>query len=308
MAQLATQVEYVVPRDKVVYHFDPGAMPVLEVEPGAAVLFETQDCFGGQLATEADPVTVIDMTYANPATGPVAIRGAEPGDSLVAEILEIRPGQRGFTTIFPGTGQLGHRFSKPVTKIVAVEDGIVHFGDRIRFPIRPMVGVIGVAPDRGPIATLHPGEHGGNMDDRFHESGTKVYLPVRAANALFAVGDMHATMGDAEICGTGVEVAGEVVIRFDLLKGKHTRFPISETADSWIAHGVAEQYADALQMACAEAATLLTGEWNLTLEEAFMLLSVRGDAGVCQSCQPCNVASTARMRVPKLEAVPRPFA
>ena len=308
MAQISAEIDYVIPRSDVTYSFDSGTPPVLEIEPGAIVLFETQDCFGGQIETEADLVTAIDMAYANPATGPVAIRGAEPGDSLIAEILQIHPGSRGFTTIFPGIGQLASDCAGPMTKLLPIEHGMVYFSDRVRFPVRPMMGVLGVAPDAGPVATLHPGQHGGNLDERFHRAGTTIYFPVRHAGALFAAGDMHASMGDGEICGTGVEVAGEVIIRFDLLKNKMARFPVSETRESWIAHGVAEQYAGALRVACQEAAALLTREWNLSMDEAFMLLSVRGDAGVCQSCQPCAVASTARMVVPKFAAIPGPFA
>jgi amidase len=205
-------------------------------------------------------------------------------------------------------GQLGDRFGEPATKIIPIEDGMILFSDQIRFPMRPMMGVLGVAPEAGSIATLHPGQHGGNLDDRLHGAGTKIYFPVRQAGGLFAVGDMHASMGDAEICGTGVEVAGEVVIRFDLLKGKSTKFPVSEIVDSWVAHGVAPQYREALQAACDEAADVLIREWGLSPAEAFMLLGIRGDAGVCQSCQPVTVASIARMVVPKLEGMAGPFA
>jgi amidase len=292
----------------VIYSFDRHATPVLEVDPGSVVLFETQDCFGGQLESETDLVTSIDFAYANPATGPVAVRGAEPGDSLVVEILSIQTSNRGFTTIAPGVGQLADRCAAPATKVFSIEDGVIHFTDRLHLPIRPMLGVIGVAPAADPVPTLHPGEHGGNLDDRYHAAGTTIYFPVRCSGGLFAVGDMHATMGDGEICGTGVEVPGEVMLRFSVLKGKMGRFPISETARHWITHGVGQNYPEALDAACQEAASLLTQEWHLTMEEAFMLLSVCGDAGVCQSCQPCSVASTARMMVPKLGSITGPFA
>src|SRR5206468_3990573 len=74
-------------------------------------------------------------------------------------------------------------------------------------------------------------------DNHLHGPGSKVYLPVRQPGGMFAVGDMHASMGDGEVCGTGVEIAGELVVRFDLVKGKQGRWPVTELRDSWVVHG-----------------------------------------------------------------------
>src|SRR3954449_6699927 len=93
-------------RDQVIWSFGPELEPVLEVEAGATVTFETNDCFTGQITSEDDLVTGIDMSRINSATGPVAVKGAEPGDSLIAEILDIRPIEWGVATLIPGFGQL----------------------------------------------------------------------------------------------------------------------------------------------------------------------------------------------------------
>src|SRR5438309_2154444 len=116
MPQGTTVIDHMIPRTDVVYRFAPDMEPVLTVDPGTVVLFQTDDCFGGQIQTESDRVTDINMEYANPATGPVAVRGAEPGDSLIVDILDVRPGSRGFTTIFPGVGQLAEWSDAPRTK------------------------------------------------------------------------------------------------------------------------------------------------------------------------------------------------
>lgn len=92
MQEFVGRVDHVLPRDEAVFNFGPEMKPVLEVDPGAVVTFETHDCFSGQIQTESDLVTEIDFSKVNPATGPVAVRGAEPGDSLIVEILDIRPG------------------------------------------------------------------------------------------------------------------------------------------------------------------------------------------------------------------------
>lgn len=307
MAQVVASAEHVIPRDEAVYSFSASMSPILEVEPGAVVRFETHDCFSGQIQSESDLVTDIDFSRVNPATGPVAVKGAEPGDSLIVELLDILPGPQGVATIIPGYGQLIDLCDAPVTKILPVRDGIVHFNDRIRFPARPMVGVVGVATGGEDIPNAMPGQHGGNLDDHLHGIGTKIYFPVRQPGGMFAVGDMHASMGDGEICGTGIEIAGEVTVRFDLLKGKQGAWPVSETESSWIAHGTATDYPDAMREACREAAHLLTREWGLTMEEAFILLSIRGDVGVAQACKPSPFAAIARVVLPKLEGLPGPF-
>src|SRR5256712_9945885 len=105
---------------------------------------------------------------------------------------------------------------------------------RVPFPAKPMVGVVGVATSGEELSNGLAGQHGGNLDDHFHGKGARIYFPVRQPGGMFAVGDMHAAMGDGEICFTGVEIAGEVDIRFDLLKGKQATWPVTELADRWL--------------------------------------------------------------------------
>ena len=90
-------------RDQVIWSFGPDLEPALAVAPGDTVTFETNDCFTGQIRSEDDLVTEIDLTRINSATGPVAVAGAEPGDSLVAEILDVRPIEWGVATLIPAS-------------------------------------------------------------------------------------------------------------------------------------------------------------------------------------------------------------
>ena len=300
--------DHVVSKDDVIWAFGPELEPVLEVEQGATVTLQTNDCFTGQIQTEDQLVTAIDMTRVNGATGPVAVRSAEPGDSLVVEFLDVRPVNRGVATIIPGFGQLIDQVRSPVTKVFRVDGDTVHLTDRIAFPLRPMVGVIGVATDGEELSNAYAGRHGGNLDDHLHGPGAKVYFPVRQPGGMFAVGDMHAAMGDGEICGTGVEVEGEVTVRFDVLKGKHATWPVTELAGTWVAHGTSSgDFHEALQAACEEAARLLIDHWGFTPEEAFIFLSVACDANVCQACRPSPFSAIARVSIPKIAACPRPF-
>src|SRR4249919_4015252 len=124
-------------RDRVIWAFGPDLVPVLEVESGDVVTFETNDCFTGQITSESDLVTEIDLTRINSATGPVAVRGAEPGDSLIAEILDVRPIEWGVATLIPGFGQLDHLVQAPLTRMFEVRDGMVRMNERVSFPARP---------------------------------------------------------------------------------------------------------------------------------------------------------------------------
>jgi amidase len=126
---------------------------------------------------------------------------------------------------------------------------------------------------------------------------------------MFAVGDMHASMGDGEICFTGVEIAGEIDIRFDLLKGKQGTWPVTELEHAWVPHATADAYDDALKLCSEEAAKLLVDEWGFTMEDAFIFLSVACDAGVAQACKPApgGFGTIARFTIPKLDATPAPF-
>ena len=305
---MAIAVDHRIGRDEIIWAFGPDLEAVLEVEPGATVTFETNDCFTGQISSEDDLVTEIDFGRVNSATGPVAVNGAEPGDSLVAEIVDVRPIDVGFACLIPGFGQLIDRVQAPVTRLFRVEDGWIQMNERVRFPARPMVGVVGVATDGETLGNGLAGRHGGNLDDHLHGKGARMYFPVRQAGGMFAVGDMHASMGDGEICFTGVEIAGEVDIRFDLLKGKQATWPVTELERSWVPHATAEAYEDALKLCSDEAAKLLVDEWGFSIEDAFIFLSVACDAGVAQACKPAPQFGTiARFTIPKLDATPAPF-
>ena len=296
-------------REQVIWSFGPDLEPVLEVDPGDTVTFETNDCFTGQIQSEADLVTEIDLERINSATGPVAVRGAEPGDSLIVELLDIRPIEWGVATLIPGFGQLIDHVAAPLTRRFEVRDGEVRMNERVGFPARPMVGVVGVATDGETLSNGLAGRHGGNLDDHLHGKGARIYFPVRRPGGLFAVGDMHASMGDGEICFTGVEIAGEVDVRFELLKGKQATWPVTELSDRWVPHATADEFDEALKLVSEEAARLLVDEHGFTIEDAFIFLSVACDAGVAQACKPApGFGGIARFSIPRIDACPRPFS
>ncbi len=287
-------------REQIVYTFDKTHPPVATVDPGVEMCFETWDARTGTVRSENDLLDHPHPKGPNPATGPVAVRGTAPGDALIVEILDITLDSRGFTGLRPRAGVLGHLIHDYRTKVFDIVDGMVVFNERIKFLVRPMVGVIGTAPSSGSVGNIHPGPHGGNMDNNDVRVGAVVHLPVFVPGALLAIGDVHASMGDGEISVTALEVCGEVRVRVDLEKHAGIARPWIEFPDCWITTGDGPGIADAIRVACEEMATLLRRRLGLSIEDAYMLMSIRGDVKVSQCCDPAMIAATARCVMPKL--------
>ena len=309
ISPLFAQATHYLSRDHHNFSFASSHSPALVVAPGDFIHVQTWDCYRGAITGPENALATIDSALINPATGPIFVTGAEPGDTLSVTLHEIRPSARGVARTYPGDGQLQHLVTEPFAQFFDVKDGIVHMNDRVSFPASPMLGVIGVAPESSEIMTMPAGRHGGNLDNNRNTIGSTIHLPVKHPGALLAMGDMHASMGDGEICGTGIEIAGDVLVSTALIKGVGTEYPVTETATSWITHGVAAvaDLYDAMRIACEEAARLLVDHWGFTMSEAFIFLSVQGNLGIAQAVHPAEGTVIAKMEVPKLKACPKPF-
>ena len=308
MTTMFPTAQHYLSRDHHTQSFGSEFTPALRVAVGDQIHVQTWDCYKGQVLVEADLTKEIDASQINPATGPIYIEGAEPGDTLAVTIIDIKTQARGAARIYEGKGQLHDKVIGAYGRFFDVADGVIRMNEKVSFPINPMLGVIGVAPATGSILTMPAGKHGGNLDNNMNKIGSTIYLPVKHPGALLGIGDMHASMGDGEICGTGVEIGGDVLIEVNLIKSITTDFPVTETADSWITHGVAEEDIQlAMKLACEEAAGLLVNHWGFTYEDAFIFLSVACDLGIAQNVHPCKGTVIAKVRVPKISACPKPF-
>jgi len=291
---------YRIKRNQIVYSLDKKHEPVLKIQPGEIVVFETDDARTSTIQTESDLLEKPHLLGTNPATGPVFVDGAEPGDSLLVEIQKVVIAEKGFLAVKAGVGLLAHRAEQFVTKIIPIRDGIAHFNERISFPVNPMVGVIGTAPAGEGVSTAYPGQHGGNMDNNEVKEGAKVHLPVFVRGALLGIGDVHASMGDGEISMVGFEVCAEVTAKIDLLKGERYIRPCIETADGrWVTTGDALDPEEAMRIASEEMVDLLMKRWNLSFPEAYMLVTAYAHLSICQACQPGEFPVTTRMSIPK---------
>ncbi len=222
------------------HHFgwDNSLTPTHRAESGDTLSFTIQDASGGQLnehSTSAD-VPNFDFSLTNPVNGPVYIEGAEPGDALCVEILDFQESAWGWTGILPGFGLLAADFPDPWLHISRYDSTSVKFTPDITLPTRPFTGTIGVAPaEPGPHSVVPPRRVGGNLDVRDLTRGSKLYLPVEVAGALFSVGDTHACQGDGEVCGTAVETAMNVQLKFGLIKAANFSAPRFEVPASGMA-------------------------------------------------------------------------
>ena len=288
----------VLTRERMVYSLCKTHPPAIEVGSGEILRVETYDARAGTIRSELDH---LDCTHFNPATGPILVKDAQTDDSLTVEILEIDLSQEGFVAVKAQSGLLAHKAHSFVTRMVPVRDGKVIFSDHIKFPVRPMVGVIGTAPEGEGVNTDLMGPHGGNMDNRYVTIGATVHLPVLAPGGLLCLGDVHATMGDGEISSLGLEICADVTIRVSVNKGVTISRPWIETATVWVTTGEAVDPIQALQMAAEEMTMLLQRQLGLTFEEAYMLVSARGDVQICQVCGPNTFPVTTRAVFPRVD-------
>jgi len=196
--------------------------PVLTIKPGDEVSFDINEVSSWQI-TKDSTVEVLknfDGSKLYPLSGPVYIEGAEPGDTLTVEVLEVRNDEYGWSAIIPDLGLL-EEFTEPYLYIWDLKDDhYANFEKGIRVPIHPFCGVMGVAlPEQGAFEAMPPGKHGGNMDIKHLVTGSTLELPVWVPGGLFSTGDLHAAMGDGEVCVSAIECPGRARFRFGLVKG-----------------------------------------------------------------------------------------
>jgi formamidase len=239
----------------------PDIPPLVRCQPGDEVIMETRDAIDGVLSADStvEDLAKVDLGVVHPLTGPVYVEGAEPGDVLVAEILEVIPPSFAFTVQLPGFGFLRDDFPDPYLVKWKLEKGWATSDELpgVRIPGAPFMGVMGLAPSRELMATIAareaelagrggmvllpdpagavpedpaianealrtipPRENQGNLDIKQLCAGTRMLMPVWTEGALFSAGDAHFAQGDCETCGTAVEMAATLRVRFDLRKGQ----------------------------------------------------------------------------------------
>jgi acetamidase/formamidase len=273
------------------------------------------DASNGQITptTKISSLHTFDASLADPAFGPVYISGAEPGDVLQIDILELQTADWGWTAVVPYFGLLADEFSEPVLKIWKIDrDGrYIWLKDGVRVRKRPFLGIMGVAPGdqdveregdsscSGGLSMIPPRDIGGNIDCRSLTVGSTLYLPVRAHGALFSCGDGHAAQGDGEVCGTAIETPMRATLRLTVLKNQpwvtapqfqtppaslpnrarnnNVAADNEEDKGEYATTGVDASLVEATKKATRNMISWLVHTKGLTREEAYILASVAGN-------------------------------
>ena len=249
---------------------------------------ECVDSSGGQVhpAMSAAEFLSIDRGRIHALTGPIFAGGADPGDVLQIDVLEVAHKGWGWSSVSSGLGFLKERFAEPYLFHWQLNGEVSRSLAPAVVPLRPFCGVMGVAQaEDGEFRTRPPGPFGGNMDVRELCRGATLYLPVLNPGALFSAGDAHAAQGDGEVCINGIECPADVTLRFHLHKNRPLAGPLVETSvpqkqdaeadeGSWIVVESATDPAAAARGATSRMIDLLAERWGFTEVHAYLLCSV----------------------------------
>jgi len=266
--------------------WDRSLEPRLRIAPGDEVQFECLDASGGQVhpGMTADEFQQIDRTRIHALTGPVWIEGAEPCDVLQIDVLATQHRGWGWSSVIPGLGFLKDRFTEPYLFHWLLDGNETRSLAPAVLPVRPFLGVMGVArAEDGRFRTRPPGSFGGNLDIRELCAGSKLYLPVYNAGALFSCGDGHAAQGDGEVCINGIECPLDVTLRFTIHKQQRLSGPLIESSesvapdthsDAWVVVESGEDVVTAAQRVTSRMVDLLVRLWGIPEVHAYILCSV----------------------------------
>ena len=271
---------------KVIFVFSPKNKAAYTVENGERILVETRDCFSGKARSPKDLFEDIAMGNVNPATGPIAVKGLSAGETLCVSIEKIECGKTGVMMCSPNLGILGGDVRRSRTKLVPIRGGKAVFSRDIGVALNPHIGVIGVSPPKGEVPVFYPGDFGGNLDTVEAREGSKVYLPTFVDGGMVSLGDVHAAMGDGEVCGTGIEVPAEVTVSFARIDEFQLRRPMIETPTEWISFAAAKTLDEAAKLATYDLVRFISNMRGIDFEEAYMLASAAANLRISQVVDP----------------------
>jgi acetamidase/formamidase len=277
--------EHAVDASRAHHDWDNSREPVATIADGDVVHFDLV-MTGERQVTEgstADQVTWDFDTIYN-LGGPVFVEGAEPGDTLEVEVLDLTPGPWGWTAIIPELGLLPDDFPEPYLKIFDLRGRSTAVSAGVEVPIRPFLGTMGVHSDEpGSHSPFPPHKGGGNIDTRHLVAGSTLWLPVWCRGALFSCGDAHAAQGDGEVCVTGIECPMKASLRFHISKrsipGPAFRAPAAEVpaGSSYSTIGLSSDLMEGARIAVRAMIAWLVEEHGLSREDGYVLCSLAGD-------------------------------
>ncbi|MDA0270274.1 MAG: acetamidase/formamidase family protein [Chloroflexi bacterium] len=276
------------------YAWDNALKPLLTIDPGDTVRVHSMDAGDGFIQPDTRLEDLGKRVFKGHAlTGPIAVRGAEPGDTLQIDVVALQPGPFGYTSFGPGRGLLPDDFDGPFLQKWDLTQDPTPFRPGIAIPQEPFLGVMGVAlAEPGQHNTSPPRRNGGNADVKQLTAGSTVYLPVLVPGALFSCGDGHAAQGDGEVCITAIETSMTSTLRFDVIKGWEvpemqfrTAGPLTPRTNTgrWFGTtGHSPDLMEASRQAVRHMIDHLGRHYGLSREEAYILCSVAVDLKVSE--------------------------
>jgi len=287
-------MEHVLDAGSVHHDWDRGLEPALSIASGDVVHADLRMTAHEQLAegASADEVA-FDADRLYHLAGPIHVEGARPGDTLRVDVLELEPGEWGWTAIRPGLGLLPDEVSELVVRTFSLrEPGVVEIAPGVRIPTAPFLGTMGVHPgEPAKVSALPPNRGGGNIDTRHLTAGSTLWLPIWCDGALFSCGDPHAAQGDGEVCLTGLECPMRATLRFTVERRSipAPRFAtagpllsVSEEAGHIGTMGIGPDLMEGARTAVRDMIGLLADEHGLTREDAYIVCSLAGDLKILE--------------------------
>lgn len=278
----------------------------ITINSGDEVIFHTKDAHNGTVPdgpVGSDVVFPdIDIKVANPVTGPVFINNARAGEVLKVTVIDIKLADKGFVVARPSWGTFYNIVKKNTARIVGVKNGIITFSKKIKFPVRPMIGAMGVIPKSDIGYSALPGTYGGNIDHNDIKVGSIVYFPIFISGAGFGLGDVHASMGDGELSSGAIDICAEVKVKLEVLKRKYEiARPIIENEKEYIVTSNAPNFHEAKKIAVREMLNLLMYGLDISEIEAYLLITLAGDLRIGQVCDSGEglIDNTLRLAFPK---------
>ena len=288
LAASTPDVDFTLTADQTHNKFSSAIPPVISVPTGSVIEVFTEEATDQQLTVDStvDDLATLSFDLIHPLTGPVYVEGAEPGDVLAVTLHEIEVGDWGWVALAPGFGFLADEYPDPYLRTYSFDENqeTIDFNGKIKIPINPFAGVMGVAPDTEEmLSTIPPRANGGNMDDPHLVAGVTVYFPVFVEGALFSIGDTHALQGLGEVSGTALEAPMRIVYEVNVLKGqKQIEEPQYETDAYYAVTGFGTTIDLATKKSVQYMIKYLMDEHGLDRVEAYTLCSLAADLKIAE--------------------------
>jgi amidase len=269
----------ILPMAEPIYEIARTLSPSLWVKPDETFVVETEDAFTHQISKIGDRRDKLLMPYSNPVSGPIAVEGADYGDSVRVRIDQIQP-LDGYCSTYapPHALVMAHLGAQAIdqTRICSIDERGIHWNSYLTLPYRPMIGCIATSPAMGTPTTSSAGDYGGNLDLKEITEGAILSLPVYVPSALLYVGDCHASQGDGELSACALEMRGRVTLSIGLAKGAHIPGPRIETRDRLFAVATASHIEIAIALAYSRLALWMESDYGWDRWEAYSLVTQVG--------------------------------